>query len=75
MELNKLVKRALLSPNHPNILLYGAYGNHSYTCFKESLVDLPETEYFSKNQISLPCGWWLSEDDINIIAQSLLDKI
>lgn len=49
--------------------------NHSYTCFKESLVDLPETEYFSKNQISLPCGWWLSEDDINIIAQSLLDKI
>jgi len=33
MELNKLVKRALLSPNHPNILLYGAYGNHSYECF------------------------------------------
>jgi len=33
MELNKLVKRALLSPNHPNILLYGAYGNHSYACF------------------------------------------
>jgi perosamine synthetase len=49
--------------------------NHPYTCFKESLVDLPETEYFSKNQISLPCGWWLSENDINIIAQSLLSKI
>ena len=49
--------------------------NHPYTCFKESLVDLPQTEYFSKNQISLPCGWWLSKDDINIIAQSLLSKL
>lgn len=25
--------------------------------------------------ISLTCGWWLSKYDINIIAQSLLDKI
>ena len=49
--------------------------NHPYTCFKESLTDLPETEYFSKHQISLPCGWWLSEDDINIIAKALLNKI
>ena len=49
--------------------------NHPYTCFKESLVDLPETEYFSKHQISLPCGWWLSDDDINIIAKALIDKI
>jgi dTDP-4-amino-4,6-dideoxygalactose transaminase len=49
--------------------------NHPYTCFKESLVDLPETEYFSKHQISLPCGWWLSKNDINIIAQSLLSKV
>ena len=49
--------------------------NHPYTCFKESLVDLPQTEYFSKNQISIPCGWWLSKDDINIIAQSLLSKL
>jgi len=49
--------------------------NHPYTCFKESLTDLPATDYFSKHQISLPCGWWLSEDDINIIAKALINKI
>tara|TARA_Y100001972_G_scaffold6906_1_gene7371 strand:+ start:16 stop:1146 length:1131 start_codon:yes stop_codon:yes gene_type:complete len=49
--------------------------NHPYTCFKESLTNLPETMYFSKHQISLPCGWWLSENDIKLIAKSLLSKI
>ncbi len=49
--------------------------NHPYTCFKESLTDLPATDYFSKHQISLPCGWWLSDDDINIIARALINKI
>jgi len=49
--------------------------NHPYTCFKESLTDLPATDYFSKHQISLPCGWWLSDDDINIIAKALINKI
>ena len=49
--------------------------NHWYTCFKESLVELKKTEYFSSHQISLPCGWWLSEKDIRFIANSLEDKI
>ena len=49
--------------------------NHPYTCFKESITDLPQTNYFSKHQISLPCGWWLSKKDIYFIANSLLDKI
>jgi dTDP-4-amino-4,6-dideoxygalactose transaminase len=48
--------------------------NHYYTCFKESFTDLPETDYFSKHQISLPCGWWLDEKDIRVIANSLLQK-
>ena len=24
------------------------------------------TDYFSKHQISLPCGWWLDEKDIRV---------
>jgi dTDP-4-amino-4,6-dideoxygalactose transaminase len=49
--------------------------NHPYTCFKESKVELPHTQYFSENQISLPCGWWLSKKDVKFIADSLLSKI
>lgn len=49
--------------------------NHNYTCFKDSLIDLPETDYFSKHQISLPCGWWLNEEDIKFISNTLLKII
>ena len=49
--------------------------NHNYTCFKESLVNLPETDYFSKHQISLPCGWWLNKEDIIFISNKLLEII
>lgn len=49
--------------------------NHNYTCFKESLVNLPETDYFNKHQISLPCGWWLNEEDIIFISNKLLEII
>ena len=48
---------------------------HYYSCFKDSFVDLPETDYFYKNQISLPCGWWLNSDDIKIIAETLISKV
>ena len=48
--------------------------NHYYSCFTDSMVDLPETDYFHKHQISLPCGWWLNENDIKHIAKSLLEK-
>lgn len=45
--------------------------NHNYTCFDKSKTELPETEYFSKHQISLPCGWWLTAADVKHIAQTL----
>ena len=44
--------------------------NHYYTCYKESNKSLPSTEYFSKHQISLPCGWWLSSYDVKLISQT-----
>ncbi len=44
---------------------------HIYTCFKDSLCDLPGTDAFYGNQISLPCGWWLDETDIENIATEL----
>lgn len=49
--------------------------NHYYTCFDESFVDLKETDYFHKHQISLPCGWWLDTKDIEFIAEKLIEKV
>ena len=49
--------------------------NHNYTCFKNSYVDLPNTNYFHENQISLPCGWWLDEKDIIEISECVSKTI
>lgn len=49
--------------------------NHNYTCFKDSMTDLPNTEYFSKHQISLPCGWWLCDQDIEFIADKVIEVL
>ena len=42
--------------------------NDDYTAFSEFKVDLPGVREFSANQFSLPCGWWLSSDDVVHIA-------
>lgn len=43
--------------------------NDMYTAFVSSKSDLPGVREFSNNQFSLPCGWWLSEDDVRHIAK------
>jgi len=48
--------------------------NHSYDCF-ESTGFLPETDRFAKHQICLPCGWWLSEDDVTYIGKKLIEVV
>ncbi|OIN85853.1 MAG: hypothetical protein AUJ12_07915 [Alphaproteobacteria bacterium CG1_02_46_17] len=47
--------------------------NDSYSAFKESLTDLPETHKFASTQISLPCGWWLGAEDCEHIATRVLE--
>tara|TARA_R110000803_G_scaffold36616_4_gene78663 strand:+ start:1623 stop:2768 length:1146 start_codon:yes stop_codon:yes gene_type:complete len=47
--------------------------NHPYTCFKDSFVSLHGVDEFAKRQVSLPCGWWLSSEDVNFIAKTLLN--
>ena len=42
--------------------------NDDYTCFREFKADLPGVRRFAANQLSLPCGWWLDEDDVYHIA-------
>ncbi len=42
--------------------------NDDYTAFKDSITDLPGVRSFSSRQFSLPCGWWLTQSDIEHIA-------
>ena len=43
--------------------------NDAYTCFSDVQADLPGIRKFGANQFSLPCGWWLEEEDVRHIAQ------
>ena len=49
--------------------------NDGYTCFKNFTTDLPGVDHFSARQFSLPCGWWLSEEDVRFIAQRVKDLL
>ena len=46
--------------------------NHPYDCF-ENRVTLEHTESFAKHQVCIPCGWWLSEEDVLYIGNSLIE--
>ena len=37
--------------------------NDKHEVFKDFELDLPGTDYFSANQLSIPVGWWLTEDE------------
>jgi perosamine synthetase len=49
--------------------------NDIYSAFKEFKVELPETRKFESMQISLPCGWWLKEVEVEKIAFKTLDLL
>jgi dTDP-4-amino-4,6-dideoxygalactose transaminase len=49
--------------------------NDRYTAFNAYKRELPYTNSFSSTQISLPCGWWLSPEDIKNIAQALINEL
>jgi len=49
--------------------------NDRYSAFNEYKRELINTNLFSSTQISLPCGWWLSSDDIEKIAQALINEL
>lgn len=42
--------------NHPR--------NDVWTVFKDSRRELPGVDYFGARELSLPCGWWVDDEDI-----------
>jgi len=46
--------------------------NDIYSGFKNVLKsDLPGVESFSKKYISIPCGWWITQEDIEYIINTI----
>ena len=43
--------------------------NDVYSCFGEGLADLPGVREFSARALSIPCGWWVTREDRERIAQ------
>lgn len=46
--------------------------NHYYTCFKDEMKRLPGVDSFFSRQLSLPCGWWLSEKDVKRVFEDFV---
>lgn len=42
--------------------------NDVYSIFAESRRELPNIDYFSKRELCIPCGWWITEEDVHRIA-------
>jgi len=67
---NKNIRDAIL--DQLNSLGIGAglihLPNDNYEAFEESRTNLPGVRSFEEAQMSLPCGWWLDERDIDYIS-------
>lgn len=46
--------------------------NDRYSAFRYFASELPGLRAFERSQLSLPCGWWLSEEDVRHIALETL---
>lgn len=47
--------------------------NDVHTAFRRFRKSLPGVDEFSKHQISLPCGWWCSDEDRQRVLDSILE--
>jgi dTDP-4-amino-4,6-dideoxygalactose transaminase len=45
--------------------------NDLHTCFKDSRTKLPGVDEFDAEQISIPVGWWLTEEEVNYIIEEV----
>jgi dTDP-4-amino-4,6-dideoxygalactose transaminase len=45
--------------------------NDKHPCFKKYNINLPQTTYVCDNMICLPCGWWLEQQEMEYIAETV----
>lgn len=49
--------------------------NDNYSIFSEFKRSLPGVEYFSARELSLPCGWWVEEEDVHRIVEIIKKNV
>lgn len=49
--------------------------NDDYSCFKKGKTNLPNTSRLESSIIALPCGWWISKEQIEFIYKSIKKSI
>ena len=37
--------------------------------------DLPNTDWFDKSEIAIPCGWWVSKQAQNYIIEKVKEAV
>jgi perosamine synthetase len=47
------------------------YRNDLYSGFKVEPVVLPHTERFTEHVMALPCGWWMTDNDVSKVLSTL----
>ena len=43
----------------------------THSCFAASRSDLPGVTEFDSTQFSIPCGWWMSDDDVQTVIRAV----
>ena len=49
--------------------------NDKYSMFKSKKSDLPNTDWFDKAEIAIPCGWWVSKETQNYIIEKVKEGV
>jgi dTDP-4-amino-4,6-dideoxygalactose transaminase len=45
--------------------------NDKYSIFKEYSTELPGVTEFDNRKLNIPCGWWVTEQDLEVIVKTL----
>jgi perosamine synthetase len=45
--------------------------NDIYSCFRSRQFDLPGVDYFDSHNLSIPCGWWVTDKDREYIVNTI----
>jgi dTDP-4-amino-4,6-dideoxygalactose transaminase len=49
--------------------------NDHHTVFKEFKTDLPGVDAFVQKQVSIPVGWWITSQEREYIAETIIDYV
>jgi len=47
--------------------------NDTHTMFKDFKTDLPGVDEFTSEQVSIPVGWWLTQEDLTAIIDAVVE--